>query len=79
MTMTPGQVLTVAALGGAAGVLAIALLAALSYGTGILACRAFDYLFEKRQQRHDRRAQQARSADLDACHALPAHDPRDPR
>ncbi|WP_432032761.1 hypothetical protein [Streptomyces antibioticus] len=73
-TMTPAQVLTVAAIGGAAGVLtvaALALLAAALY-------RAIAHLPEWRQQWRDRRAR--REVDrITALYDLPAHDPRDPR
>ena len=87
--MTPHQVFTVAAIGGAAGLLGLLTLAALSYALGVTACKAFDYVFEKRQQWQDRRRQRqatraARDArrefdTLTALYDLPAHDPREHR
>ncbi|MGW1324813.1 hypothetical protein ACWD64_20000 [Streptomyces antibioticus] len=77
-TMTPAQVLTVAAIGGAAGVLTVAalvLLAAALY-------RAIEHLPEWRQRRKERRAGRAARREFDritALYDLPAHDPRDPR
>ncbi|AVV46440.1 hypothetical protein C6376_39185 [Streptomyces sp. P3] len=91
--MTPHQVFTVAALGGALGVLTIAAIAALSAAAGILGNKAFERATEWRQQRHDRRQQEhdrralqqaVRAAEdtrraFDAITALPTHDPRNPR
>ncbi|MDX2681082.1 hypothetical protein [Streptomyces soliscabiei] len=76
--MTPDQVLTVAAIGGAAGVLLVAALAALSYALGVTLCQAFERLREWRWARTERRR------DLAVCRAihhatLTAHDPKDPR
>lgn len=74
--MTPSQVLIVAALGGAAGLLTLAAIAALSYAIGITANRAFERLHDFRVRRADRR-------ELAAClaiQALPTHDrTKDPR
>jgi len=72
--MTPTQVLTVAAIGSAAGLLGLLVLAALGYAAAVTLRKAFDHLFEKRQQRRERRAE------LDICraiHALPATRPED--
>jgi hypothetical protein len=80
--MTPNQVFTVAAIGGTAGFLGLALLAALSYGAGVLANRAFEHLCEKRRQWKDRRAGRAARREFDrltALYDLPAHDPREHR
>ncbi|MDQ0829519.1 hypothetical protein QF032_001363 [Streptomyces achromogenes] len=84
--MTPHQVFTIAALGGAAGVLTVVVLAVLSAAAGVLGNKAFEHATEWRQQRHDRRAlqQAVRAAEedrrqFDAITALPVHDPRDPR
>ncbi|MGW1035034.1 hypothetical protein ACWD4Z_22960 [Streptomyces antibioticus] len=77
-TMTPAQVLTVAAIGGAAGVLAataLVLLAAALY-------RAIEHLPEWWQRRKERRAGHAARREFDritALYDLPAHDPRNPR
>lgn len=81
--MTPHQVITVAALGGAAGVLIVAALAAVSFAAGVLGSKAFERVTEWRQQRHDRRQLQraVRAAEdtrreFDAITALPVRDPR---
>ena len=76
--MTRDEVLTVAAIGGAAGVLLVAALAAACYGAGVICCRAFERLREWRWARTERRR------DLAVCRAihhatLTAHDPKDPR
>ncbi|NUS85998.1 MAG: hypothetical protein HOY75_25565 [Streptomyces sp.] len=76
--MTPGQVFTVAAIGGAAGLLGLLALAALSYAIGVTLNKAFERLREWRWARADRRR------DLAVCRAihhatLTAHDPRDLR
>ena len=84
--MTPHQVFTVAALGGAAGILTVVALAALSFAAGILGAKAFERVTEWRQQRKDRRRLQraVRAAEdvrreFDAITALPVHDPREHR
>jgi hypothetical protein len=80
-TLTPGQLLLLAAFGGAAGVTILAVLLALGYAAGVTILRAFDHLYDKQQQRQEqrRRAQQA-DRDLDTCNAinaLPAHPEED--
>lgn len=84
--MSPHQVITVAALGGALGILTLVVLAVLSAAAGILANKAFERVTEWRQRQRDRRALQkaVRAAEedrrqFDAITALPTHDPRDPR
>jgi type II secretory pathway pseudopilin PulG len=83
--MSPHQVITVAALGGALGILGVLALALISAAAGILANKAFEQVAEWRQQQRDRRAlqQAVRAAEddrrqFDAITALPTHDPRDP-
>ncbi|WP_330348148.1 hypothetical protein [Streptomyces sp. NBC_00582] len=85
--MTPRQVLIVSALGGAGGVLAVALVLAVGYGIGVFLLRAYDRLSAWRCERRERREEQAARAyqaslDLNTCNAIFAlddHDPRDPR
>ncbi|MEH0547311.1 hypothetical protein QA802_30760 [Streptomyces sp. B21-105] len=84
--MTPHQVFTLAALGGALGILTVIALAALACAAGILGNKAFERATEWRQRRHDRRQLQraVRAAEdtrreFDAITALPTHDPREHR
>ncbi|WP_340382280.1 hypothetical protein U5640_36275 [Streptomyces sp. SS7] len=75
--MTPYQVFIVSAVGGLAGVLGAAALAAACYGIGIVTVRAFDHLYEKRQQWRDRRAGRTARREFDRITAL--YDTEDPR
>lgn len=85
MTMTPHQVFTIAAIGGAAGVFALFLLTLL--GAALYA--AIAHLFEVRQERAQRRQEAEATAreqqaahDLSTCNTildLPTHDPRNPQ
>lgn len=84
--MSPHQVVILAALGGALGILTVLALAALSVAVGVLGNKAFERVAEWRQQRHDRRRLQraVRAAEdtrreFDAITALPTHDPREHR
>lgn len=80
--MTPDQVFKVAAIGGAAGVLTVLALGVIGWSVGLGLLKAFERLRDKRQEWQHRRSEQQAGRDLDTCnaiHALPDHDPRDPR
>lgn len=80
--MTPHQIFTIAALGSAAGVLALGLLLLLGAAAGVALLHGFEHLHGKRLERQERRRAQQAARDLDTFNTicnLPPHDPRNPQ